>query len=47
MKKGGINYERIHRILTSDEILYGKHLILKAEKTDEIRQSRFEKRQGI
>ncbi|PIY82922.1 MAG: hypothetical protein COX96_05340 [Candidatus Omnitrophica bacterium CG_4_10_14_0_2_um_filter_44_9] len=32
LKKGGINYERIYAILNSDEILYGKHLILKAVK---------------
>ena len=31
-RKGGVNYARIHKIVTSPEILYGRHLILKAAK---------------
>ena len=31
-KKGGIDYRRIHEILLSNELLYGRHLILKARK---------------
>ena len=29
-KKGGIDYSRINRVLLSDEILFGRHLIVKA-----------------
>lgn len=29
-KKGGIDYSRINRLLLSDEILFGRHLIVKA-----------------
>ena len=32
-KKGGIDYSRINKILLSDEILLGRHLILKAVKS--------------
>jgi len=32
LKKGDINYRRIHALLLSDELLYGRHLILKARK---------------
>ena len=31
-KKGGMNYKRIHNILLSDELLYGRQLILRARK---------------
>ncbi|OQX54353.1 MAG: hypothetical protein B5M48_01180 [Candidatus Omnitrophica bacterium 4484_213] len=30
IRKGGIDYSRIHKILLSKELLYGRHLILKA-----------------
>lgn len=32
LKKGGINYQRINKILLSKELLFGRHLILKAKK---------------
>lgn len=32
-KKGGIDYSRIHKILLSKELLYGRHLIIKGVKT--------------
>jgi len=32
LKKGGIDYRRINKILLSKELLYGRHLIIKAEK---------------
>ena len=32
LKKGDIDYRRIHDILLSDELLYGRHLILKTRK---------------
>lgn len=31
-KKAGIDYARIHKVVLSDEILYGRHLIVTAEK---------------
>ena len=31
-KKGGLDYSRINKIMLSDEILYGRHLIVKAVK---------------
>jgi len=31
-KKGGIDYARINKVLLSDEIIYGRHLIVKAVK---------------
>ncbi|MBF0571337.1 MAG: class I SAM-dependent methyltransferase [Candidatus Omnitrophica bacterium] len=31
-KKGGLDYSRINKIVLSDEILYGRHLIIKAIK---------------
>ena len=31
-KKGGLDYSRINKIMLSDEILYGRHLIIKAVK---------------
>ena len=31
-KKGGIDYARINRIILSKELLFGRHLIIKAEK---------------
>jgi hypothetical protein len=31
-KKGGVDYRRIHKLLLSDELLLGRHLILKARK---------------
>lgn len=33
-KKGGVDYRRINRILFSRELLFGRHLIIKAEKTN-------------
>lgn len=33
-RKGGIDYRRIHKILLSKELLFGRHLIIKAEKTE-------------
>jgi len=32
-RKGGVNYRRINKILFSEELLLGRHLILKARKT--------------
>ncbi|MCA9406480.1 MAG: hypothetical protein KC684_08080, partial [Candidatus Omnitrophica bacterium] len=32
LQKGGIDYQRIHKILLSDEILLGRHLILEVKK---------------
>lgn len=32
LKKGGVDYRRINKILFSREVLYGKHLIIKAQK---------------
>jgi len=32
LKKGGIDYRRIHKILFSKELLFGRHLIVKAKK---------------
>jgi SAM-dependent methyltransferase len=32
LKRGGIDYRRINRILLSKELLFGRHLIIKAEK---------------
>lgn len=32
LKKGGVDYRRINKILLSEELLYGRHLIIKAEK---------------
>jgi SAM-dependent methyltransferase len=32
LKKGGVNYSRINKILLSKELLFGRHLIIKAEK---------------
>ncbi|MCM8783413.1 MAG: class I SAM-dependent methyltransferase [Candidatus Omnitrophica bacterium] len=32
LKKGGIDYTRIHRLLLSPELLLGRHLIIKARK---------------
>jgi len=32
LKKGGINYQRINKILLSKELLFGRHLILRAKK---------------
>ena len=34
LKKKGIDYSRINKILLSKELLYGRHLILKARKTE-------------
>jgi SAM-dependent methyltransferase len=31
-KKGGLDYSRINKVMLSDEILYGRHLIVKAVK---------------
>lgn len=31
-KKGGVDYSRIHKVLLSPELLYGRHLIVKAYK---------------
>jgi SAM-dependent methyltransferase len=36
LKKGGIDYKRIHRILLSKELLYGRHLIIAATKDADI-----------
>ncbi len=33
-KKGGIDYARINKIICSDEVIYGRHLIIQAEKTN-------------
>jgi len=33
LKKGGIDYRRINKIMLSNELLFGKHLIIKAVKT--------------
>ncbi len=41
LKKGGINYDRIDAILTSDEIMFGKHLILKAVKSEDCKRQYF------
>ncbi|MCX5695997.1 MAG: methyltransferase domain-containing protein [Candidatus Omnitrophica bacterium] len=32
MKKGGVDYRRINRILLSNELLFGRHLIIQARK---------------
>ena len=32
-KKGGVDYSRINKIVSSNEILFGRHLIIKAIKT--------------
>ena len=32
LKKGGLDFSRIHKIMLSRELLYGRHLILKARK---------------
>jgi hypothetical protein len=32
LKKGGIDYRRINKILLSKELLYGRHLIIRAIK---------------
>jgi SAM-dependent methyltransferase len=32
LKKGGLDYSRINKVLLSDEILFGRHLIVKAVK---------------
>jgi hypothetical protein len=32
LKKGGIDYRRINKILLSKELLYGRHLIIQAKK---------------
>jgi len=34
-KAGGVDFSRIHKILLSKEILYGRHLIIKAIKIDQ------------
>ena len=34
LKKGGPDYLRLHKILFSPELLYGRHLIIKARKRD-------------
>jgi len=31
-KKGGIDYARINKIMLSKELLFGRHLIIEAEK---------------
>jgi len=32
MKKGGVNYRRINKTLLSKELIFGRHLIIKALK---------------
>ena len=36
IKKGGVDYRRINKILLSKEILFGRHLIIRAEKLNKL-----------
>lgn len=36
LKKGNIDYRRIHKIILSKELLFGRHLIIKAQKPNNV-----------